>query len=226
MRSLVEHFVAMYASREGEDWEPVRDLCAEYDSEMDKIRRRQAFPLPAPPPNGRFEFYHAARYLRARMFRDGLMNDREHNIDLLLKDLGLYQNRDLSITQTELDSAYEGARNAMQAMQLRRPLSPYVEDVSFGEAEEAGEAGEAKRAMRLGELLSDSSTHALFVHPVVTKSGYTRERTSMRDAVPHRTMRSMVEGYVDMYSSRKGREWKQVRKLCAGYVAEKKRSAI
>jgi hypothetical protein len=111
----------------------------------------------------------------------------------------------------------------MQAMQLRHPLSPYVEDVSFGET---GEAGEAERAMRLGELLSDSSTHALFVHPVVTKSGYTRERTSMRDDVPHRTMRSIVEGYVDMYSSRKGREWKQVRKLCAGYVAEKKRSAI
>jgi hypothetical protein len=104
------------------------------------------------------------------------------------------------------------------------------------EAEEAGEgggaggagegnAGEAERAMRLGELLSDPTTRALFVHPVVTKSGYTRERTSIHDAVPHRTMRSMVEGYVGMYRSRKGLEWKQVRKLCARYDAEKKRSA-
>ena len=113
-------------------------------------------------------------------------------------------------------------------MRSHRHAAARVEAAEAAEGAEAAE--EAQRAMRLGKLLSalsvhadDSQTRRLFVNPVITESGHTRERDdSDVTAVPHKTIKSLVAGYVEMYRSRTGAEWERVRELCDTYAADKR----
>ena len=103
MKSVVEGFVATYGSREGEEWMQVRELCDEYV----KARHFRELELPRLPPNDQYEYGAAGRYLRTRMFHDQLMEGREQKVEMLLINLGLFHDRELYVTRSELDAAYE-----------------------------------------------------------------------------------------------------------------------